>query len=391
MEPENQEKYSLFELILALFDEKTNIKQTCFNFDIKTDQEVLSFVKTINILLILILCHTVSATADVTIVPVELCDTISGYILEGRYGDAENAADGFIAEYPDEPVGPLLKASVLQYECIDYEDYSRGDEFDALLDETEKHARTKINLDENDLWAKYYFYAADGMRGARASITGQFIYGVLKGRSGKIGMEKIIAEDPEFYDAYLLVGSYRFWKSVAVGRAAVLPFLSDESGSGLSGVKKAIERGVITGPLSNTVIIEMYLAYHPALAAELAEKMLAQYPSCRLFSWQLGEAYKNLGRFEDAEKVFTGIAMSMRDDENDDGSGEVRSWWKLAVLAKSVGKTEKCLYYCNKIIDYVGKNGEDIERNRAGKKSVFERQRERIQKARRMKEAYENE
>lgn|GEM_PF-5151688 len=355
-------------------------------------------MKTAKILLIIIICHVTFVCADAARVPVELYDTISGFILEGRYGEAEDAADGFIASYPDEPVGPLLKASVLQYECIDYENYSRGEEFDALLDEAEKHARAKMVLEEGDLWARYFLFAVDGLRGARASITGQLVYGVLKGRSGKIGMEKIIAEDPEFYDAYLLVGSYRFWKSVAVGRAAFLPFLSDESGAGLSDVKKAIEHGVFNGPLSNTVIIEMYIAYHPSLAAELAEKMSAQYPSCRLFAWQLGEAYKKLGRFEDAERVFSEIARSMREDESDDGSGELRSWWKLAVLAKSVGKTDKCLYYCNKILDYRGKKVENRENDRSGnragksseKKSVFERQHERIQKARRMKEACEH-
>jgi hypothetical protein len=187
-------------------------------------------------------------------------------------------------------------------------------------------------------------------------------------------MEKIIAENPAFYDAYLLVGSYRFWKSVAIGPAVWLPFLSDESAQGISEVNTAIEKGIISGPLSLTVIIEMYLTYDPARAAEEAETMIERYPSCRLFAWQLGEAYKKLGRFDDAERIFCRIADSMRGDDRDDGSGELRSWWKLAVCAKSVGKTEKCLYYCNKIVNYPGKNGE----------TVFDRQRDRIRKARKM-------
>ncbi|MFC1650839.1 hypothetical protein ACFL2X_04650 [Candidatus Latescibacterota bacterium] len=340
-------------------------------------------MKVAKILLILILCHNGFVSGAETLVPAEIYGAISGYILSGRYDMAKDVADRLITAHPDEPVGPLLKASVLQYECIDYEDYSGGEEFEELLDKAEKNARIRISMDGSDLWARYFLYAVNGLRGARASISGQLVYGVVKVRSSALGMEKIISDDSEFYDAYLMFGSYRFWKSFALGRAALLPFIDDESNIGISGVKKAIDNGVLTGPLSNTVLIEILLANNPELAVELAEKMFGQYPSCRLFAWQLGEGYKKLGCFEDAERIFTGIAESMREDEFDDGSGVVRSWWKLAVLAKSVGKKEECIYYCNKIIDLGEKRGE--------KNSVYERQRERIEKALRMKEAFENE
>ncbi|MFC1539687.1 tetratricopeptide repeat protein [Candidatus Latescibacterota bacterium] len=336
-------------------------------------------MKITNILLIMILYHNFVVSANDTLVPVEMCNAISDFILSGNYDLAENAADSLISAQPDEPIGPLLKASVLQYECIDYEDFSREEDFYRLLDTTEKNAEKQMNLDRNDLWARYFLCASYGLRGARASITGQFVYGVIKGRSGAMGMRDIIIDDPDFYDAYLLFGSYRFWKSVVIGSVTWFPFIEDESTVGISEVKKSIEYGVLTGPLSNTVLIEMYLSYNPELAVDLAEEMLELYPSCRLFSWQLGEAYKRLGSYDDAERIFSGIALSMKDDKRDDGSGELRSWWKLAVLANSVGKTEECLYYCNKIIDL----GE--------RESVFKRQRERINKAIRMKEVLENE
>ncbi|MFC1540949.1 hypothetical protein ACFL50_00725 [Candidatus Latescibacterota bacterium] len=327
----------------------------------------------------MILCHSFVVSADDTLVPLEICNAISGFILSGNYDLAENAADNLISAQPDEPIGPLLKASVLQYECIDYEDFSREEEFYSLLDTTEKNAEKRMNLDRNDLWARYFLCASYGLRGARASITGQFVYGVIKGRSGAMGMRDIIMDDPNFYDAYLLFGSYRFWKSIAIDRVTWIPFIEDESTVGISEVRKAIEYGVLTGPLSNTVLIEMYLSNKPEIAADLAKEMLELYPSCRLFAWQLGESYKKLECFEDAERIFSGIALNMKNDERDDGSGELRSWWKLAVLANSVGKTEECMYYCNKIID-LGK-----------RESVFKRQQERINKAIRMKKALENE
>jgi predicted Zn-dependent protease len=96
----------------------------------------------------------------------------------------------------------------------------------------------------------------------------------------------------------------------------------------------------------------MLLEYKPKEAANLGEQLNSQYPRCRLFAWQLGEAYKKLGRYEDAVRIFTGIAESMREDPLDDGSGLVRSYWKLAVCATEVGNRDDCVYFCTKVMEF---------------------------------------
>ena len=159
---------------------------------------------------------------------------------------------------------------------------------------------------------------------------------------------------------------------MAIGPLSWLPFIDAERNGGLVEVQTAISRGKLTGPLSETVLLEMLLEYDPTHAVELGEMMVKKYPTCRLFAWQLGEAYKELQRYDDAVRVFTGIADSMTHDEADDGSGELRCWWKLAVLSNSVGKTDKCLYYCNKVVE-LGK-----------RESVYIRQEKRITRAQRM-------
>ena len=350
-----------------------------FDSNIMENQTGVSAVKILNYLFIIILLNGGLSFAQETLVPERVFQNVSHCILSGKYIEAERVMDQFIREYPQEPAGPLFKASVLQYECIDYEDYSRDDEFYKLLDETERLAQEKLSSDSNDLWAKYYIFAARGLRGVRASLSGRLIYGIVKGRSGAMGMLRIIEEDSTFYDAYLMAGSYQFWKSVEAEPFFWMPFISDERRKGISGVKTAISRGRLNGPLSNTVLLEMLLEHDPEGAAELAEKMVESYPSCRLFSWQLGEAYKKLEKFESAVRVFSAVAESIRKDEADDGSGELRCWWKLAVLSKSVGKKEECIYFCKKIIN-LGK----LE-------SVYKRQQVRIDEAKQMIEEFGNE
>ena len=177
----------------------------------------------------------------------------------------------------------------------------------------------------------------------------------------------------------MLTGSYHFWKSVAIARLTWLPFIDDEREQGIADVEKAILHGRLNGPLSRTVLLEMHLDYDPESAVKLAEEMIESYPGCRLFAWQLGEAYKKMKMYDDAVRTFTGIADSMKDDDADDGSGELRCWGKLAVLSKSVGKKGKSIYFCNRIIGL-----KDNE-------SVYKSQRARIDKALNMLEELRDE
>jgi hypothetical protein len=296
----------------------------------------------------------------------------SGHILSGNYINAEEVIDRFINDYPDEPAGPLLKAAVIQYECFDYEDFSREDEFLFFTDQAEILAGKKLMENADDLWAYYYLSAAKTFKGVWKVSTGSFISGIIKGRAGAKGMEKIVSMDSTFYDAYIILGSYRFWKSVAIEPFSWLPFINAEKNGGISDVKTAISKGKLTGPLSTTVLLEMLLKHDPAQAVKLAEKMVEEYPECRLFAWQLGEGYWKMERFTDAVRVFSGIADSMSQNETDDGSAKLRCWWKLAVLSKSVGKTSECLHYCNKVIE-IGK-----------RESVNKKQKKIIDKAQRL-------
>ena len=313
-----------------------------------------------------------SASAGDAPVFEEVYRDIAACLLSGDYPCAEALAERFSAEYPEEPAGPLFRASILQYAYVDYEDGSREDEFSLLLDMTERLAQKKLARDADDQWARYFIFSAAGLRGARASLSGRLLYGIVKGRSGAQGMKRLIRENEQFYDAYLLAGGYTFWKSSATEPVFWLPLVKDDREKGIAEVTKAIEGGILTGPLSSTVLIEMLLAYDCERAAELAGKLVSAYPSCRLFHWQLGEAYKLLERYEDAVRIFSGIAESMRGDKADDGSGELRCWWKLAVLAKSVGKNNDCVYYSKKIIEL------------SAREAVARHQEERISGARRM-------
>ena len=331
------------------------------------------------IVIFLVLVSPGVCAADGTIVPVDEYNEAAGLILDGRYGEAEKIFDRFIEKHSDEPSGWLLKAAVLHYRSIDYEDFSFDEEYNELLDTAENLARRKIKTDANNLWARYFYYSAVSLKAVWAVTKGKFVTGIVKGRAGAHGMSGLISADEEFYDAYLMVGSYRFWKSVAMEPVLWLPFISDERERGISEVETAISRGKLSGTLLNIVLLEMLIEHDLEQAINLSEKMMNRYPSCRLFAWQLGEAYKRSDRFDDAVRVLTDVADSMANDPVDDGSGPLRCWWKLAVLSNSMGKKQECAFYCEKITR-IGK-----------KKSVYERQRKRIEGAQQMLEEIENE
>ncbi|MFC1574145.1 tetratricopeptide repeat protein [Candidatus Latescibacterota bacterium] len=323
------------------------------------------------------LCSDGAAKTGLTRVPTGLFQEASGFILEGRYKEAEEAFDRFINSFPDEPAGPLMKAAVVQNYSIDYNDFSDSDEYFQLLDSAEKLARDKIEKNGNDVWAQFYLHSASILKAVWAVNTGNFITGIIKGKSGINGMSDIVSANQDFYDAYLMIGSYKFWKSEAFNKFYWLPLIEDHRNQGIDEVKKALTLGTLISPLSSIVLNEMLIVYDLELAIHNLEELVRMYPSCRLFRWQLGESLKKAGSYDKAVRVLTGIAEEMKYDPNDDGSGPLRCWWKLAVLTESLGKYDECRRYCEEIIR-IGQ-----------KKTVYERQKKRIEGARKLLEKIE--
>ena len=273
-------------------------------------------------------------------------------ILSGDYRLAERIADEFRAGTPDHPAGPLMRASILQYEAVDYDDFSQKQEFEDWIAKTERLSDARLKKNDQDQWARYYLASAEGLHAAFESLSGNKFSAMRKGRSGAARMNRIIEADADFHDAYLLHGSYLFWKSVATRRISWLPFIDDDEKRGIAEIERAVGRGLVFGPLSNTVLMDVLVTYDPKRARVLGEELVSNYPSCRLFAWQLGEAYKKLGRMDDARTVFTRIAESMRNDPADDGSGELRCWWKVAVLAHDTGDDALCSEYCERVLAF---------------------------------------
>ena len=170
-----------------------------------------------------------------------------------------------------------------------------------------------------DVWVEYIYHSARSRRGAEAAAGGNLLKGLSLGRSGARGLMKLAESHSDFPDALLGAGSYRFWKSVASGPARNLPILGDERRRGIDEVKIAIERGRLSGPLANTVLMEMLISFDTDAAAELGSRLVRDYPGCRLFAWQYGEALKELKRFDDAREVFERLAGMYGNDPADDG------------------------------------------------------------------------
>ncbi len=325
---------------------------------------------------------TARAADSLSVVPEAAYATAAGHVLRGDYAAAEAVLDSFMRAEPEEPAGPLLKAAILQYEHTEYEDAARKDEFAQLLDRARELAVSHIERNPDDLWARYFRAAADGLDGAWAVLADSRLRGFLQGRAGAAAMSEIIRADSTFYDACLMRGSYRFWRSRAFESVTWLPFMGDETAEGIADVRLAVARGRLSGPLANTVLLEILLDADPAAAAVEGAALLETYPDCRLFAWQVGEAYKKLGRWEDAVRVFTALAAAYESDSRDDGSGPLRCWWKLAVLAKTVGKPDECVYYCGKVIAiadksrdtrFLGRNAERIAAARSWVAGSLER------------------
>jgi len=285
-----------------------------------------------------------------TIIPVDLYSKSSSFILTGDYDNAKLLIDEYIKNYPEEPSGYLFKTLLIQYMTIDYEDYSQENVFFENIVSCEKYSKKRISLDDKDYWAKYYYYTAKTLKGLWNVSKGNWLSGFFESREGISGIENILSEKAICSDASITWGSYIFWKSVSVKKFKWLPYIKDRRKEGIDIVRNSIGKGVFTGDLSNTVLMEMLIEDKPSEAEKLGDILIEKYPDCRIFKWQLGEACKKQNKYDKCVDIYTDIASSMQKDKKDDGSGVLRCYWKLAVLSKDLKKNNECLRYCREVL-----------------------------------------
>ena len=249
----------------------------------------------IRLFVLLFCCLFISGAIAENALPRSMRQAVEEGIERTIMNDFNGAAAIFremIAAEPDNPCGYFYLGATLQAEMLDLENYARLDTFNQLMEQTIDLAKARRENNPQDVWALFFEGSAylyrSFMDSKRKKMWGAYRNAV----KGAGRLEEAIRRDSTFYDAYLGVGSYKYWKSSKAGALTWLPFLADDRELGIEMVETAIDRGQFVKLVGRDQLAWILIDRgEMARALELARDNHRRYPESRFFLWTLAEIY----------------------------------------------------------------------------------------------------
>ena len=254
------------------------------------------------------------------------------------FAGAKLAFQQLIEEFPDQPYGYFYLGATMQAEMLDLEDFSEIDSFKTLMKTTIDLAGAKQEIHKDDPWPLFAEGCAHLYHSFMDSKTGKMWGAYRNAVKGTNRLVKAIELDSTFYDAYLGVGSYRYWKSAKGKMLTWLPFISDEREKGLKMVEVAVEKGRFSRLVAKDQLAWILLHrqdYERAL--QMALENHQEYPESRFFMWTLVEIYYKSGKTQDAYNLYEKLLKIVQGIPDNNHYNEMTCLLRMAEISCSGG------------------------------------------------------
>lgn len=166
-----------------------------------------------------------------------------------------------------------------------------------------QYENKKLSIDE-----KFYLGSIYGLLGRFYGVNKSWMSAFSNGKEGKNILEEIIETDPNYTDAYLLLGMMNYYADRLSGVTKLITSvlgLSGDRKTGLEYLHKVDKNGVLTNWQATMILIELYsrLENNKFSALPLLEKMYKKFPNNSHFTnWYCYELL-NANMLNEAGKI----------------------------------------------------------------------------------------
>jgi len=226
--------------------------------------------------------------------------------LHHAYSAAESIFDSLQKIYPDHPAPEYFHALLKQMMMMDYETDLYEKEFLLLAERSLKKSETILKLNPANVWAQYFLASILVTRSIYWISHGQILQGSFGGLAGIERLEKLVKQEPTFYDAYFYLAIYRCLK-YELSHKLWWRFIKRENriNEGLSLLELIHEKGTFSRFGAIQALLYFY-AYQKEFvkAKAVAQKLLEQYPNNRFGLWGLAKIYFENREYAESKKIF---------------------------------------------------------------------------------------
>ncbi len=282
-----------------------------------------------------------------------------------RYAEAESLAISLQWRYPYHPIGFIMQAAMLQSKMLDHEHFSYRREFHTLIKLAKKKARDRLEKNENDPWSLYCLGLAHGSHAVFESRDGSWLTAVKQGVRAKKAFSRCVEIDPQFYDAYVGIGSYHYWRTVKTGIVNWLPFVQDDRQQGIRELEIAADSARFSFDFAKDALIWVYIDTEKYEKAEsLAVQMQQKYPEGKKFLWGLAQARVEAEKYDRALTAYERLLKKVTEDPNRANHyNEIEIRRRIAECADELGRYSEVVAHAKVVMAL--EIAPDI-RNRAG-------------------------
>jgi len=272
------------------------------------------------------------------------------YTLNQNYGSAKKSYQNLIVEYPDQPFGYIFLAGVSITEAVDYCEPFDDEFITSNLDKAEEISDRLLTENNEDVWHNYFSALTNAYLAYYQALNLDYISAFTNGLTSILGFQKCLEIDENFYESYLAIGTYLYWKSEKMEFLNWFPFIADDKEKGIKLIERAIDSTTYNKYLAINSLIWIYITEgKDSSAIELAEKTLKRFPKSRIIKWGLARAYKNVDK-KHSIKIFLEILDSLKDIPGINRCNEITLKHKIAMIYLDMGNEQKALICCNEIL-----------------------------------------
>jgi tetratricopeptide (TPR) repeat protein len=241
--------------------------------------------------------------------------------------------------HPDDPAGPFYAAATLQSAMMDAESDGHEREFFDYIDRAIRMGESLLAAGRAD--ARLYFHLGNAYnyKGLYEAKRGALAAGVLHAHRGAGYLEKALAADSAYEDAYLGVGNYKYWSGRYYRYLRWLPWIRDERELGVRMVRRAVEKGTLSRwvGMSSLGWIE-YDRKNYSEGLLLFRIGLREFPESRFFLWGEADCLFAMGDFAAAAGRYENLLASILGSEGQSGYNEAECRYKLMTAYDRLGR-----------------------------------------------------
>ena len=160
-----------------------------------------------------------------------------------------------------------------------------------------------------------------------------------------------IALDSTLYDAYLGIGTFKYWRYAKLKFISWLPFIPDDREEGISFIKKALEADCLSKYMAMHQLVYVLLDFDQKEAAiPYVKQIVTRYPESQFMWWAATKAYDDNNQFADAIAAYNKLNYLLKEDPNPNPNHIFKCHMKLAALYQRMADFRSCYDICNNLL-----------------------------------------